>query len=627
VLKALVNAKNTASSSNATPRRITAAMNVLTEALEDFVELHNASVTPNAVSERPDTPVGNARLETRLNQVYPLIAPSNNQARAREVSIDPIFEHAQGSEAFLRECDAYLRANIKEMRIGCPTGSDAPKAMAYQKTIAKLFNDRTPVRRLLAVAQLGAGKTFMMLKVLNNYIERPLAKICIFPTQTTVDNFYWELLKFKNKHRTWLEKQLGKSLSDRVSDSTMDKCRKLLWSPPAGTIAPLRVYRVTLFGALMKDSAIFGKRRVYEPLWLIDEVHNFVAPSKKVLGHSLMLANLKKMREFMYNTSHRLIGFTATPIVDDPSQGMELLKIIKGKHNLHAGNAGFTSWYMARSPAVFASASDFPNVIDVVVDGPPLIEAMAKKKNRDLYLHTTFYFAGQQKNIDKITKAASVYAPKLDRIAEDIARFNQKTVVLIERAQGLRALAAILQTNYKVKTLVFEGDVPGERSREYTLWKTAMDNFNAPENDHGERYQVAVCDAATYSEGVSFKSVRLIVLAGIAERYGLMQQRLGRALRSCSHTRLPESERTLQQLMYRIVLPDKYIVKKKMKRGSKKTSNNSNMYEHRPVNVESLDSKLYKKLQIDKPKVDQAMCELASFAVDRAFLGMKNTCS
>lgn len=570
-----------------------------------FTQLHNVAFNNRAPVRNNMRNQQNSLLAATLAAEYPLL-PRRFAMSSEAIAIDPIFKHTQGSPEFLEECDAFLRANIKEKRIGCPSGSDRPKAMVYQKTIAKLFDERTPVRRLLAVAQLGAGKTFMMLKILNNYINRPLAKILIFPTKTTVDNFYSELLKFKNHHRTWLEQQLGRELSDNVSAATMERCKKLLRSPPANTIAPLRCYRVTQFRTLMADTSLFGKRKAYEPLWIVDEVHNLVAPSKKIASDVRMMSNLRKMRDYLRDSKHRLAGFTATPIVDMPEQGKALLDIVKGSHNASVGNHGFVSWYMDRAPTVFAAAKDFPSVIDVPVSGPPLLAAIksGSVKNQDRYLHTSFYFANQEKNIKQIVDDPEVFAPKLARIAADIAQFGSKTLVLIDRAHGLTALGEILRRRYKIRVAVFEGDVPNEGTKDYAAWRTRMNEYNSPENDHGQLHQVAICDAATYSEGVSFKSVRLIVLAAVAEKYGLMQQRLGRALRSCSHTRLPDSERTLEQRMYTITLPPTVAGA----RGKVHTVPRSN------------DEVRFAKLMADKPPVDAAMLELASYAVDRKYL-------
>lgn len=568
----------------------------------------------------------NLMLASALAAEYPLV-PRRFAMTSEPIKIDPIFKHSQGSPEFLQECDAFLRANIKERRIGCPSGSDKPKAMVYQKTIAKLFDERTPVRRLLAVAQLGAGKTFMMLKILNNYINRPLAKILIFPTRTTVDNFYSELLKFKNHHRTWLEQQMGRELSDRVSSATMEKCKKLLRSPPPNTIAPLRCYRVTQFRTLMGDTSLFGKRKAYEPLWIVDEVHNLVAPSKKIADNAAMVNNLKQMREYLRASRHRLAGFTATPIVDLPEQGQALLDIVKGAHNSSIGNHGFVSWYMQRSPSVFAEAGDFPKIVHVTVSGAPLDAAMkGKDNNRNKYLHTTFFHSGQERFLKQIVDAPDIYAPKLARIASDIAQHGMKTLVLIDKAQGLKALGEILRRWHNIRTIVFEGDQPIEGTKEYAAHKARLDSFNSPENDHGEVHKVAVCDAAAYSEGVSFKSIRVVVLAGVAEKYGLMLQRLGRALRSCSHDRLPVHERHLEQLMYQIDLPRSYGVAGKKARVTKKNPVPANaVMVVRDVPFVSPDAELYNKLMHDKPSVIQAMCQLSSYAVDRAYLGMTNS--
>ncbi|KAJ1640369.1 hypothetical protein T492DRAFT_898548 [Pavlovales sp. CCMP2436] len=574
--------------------------------------------------------VGEANAPPELSQAlrndYPLVPPQKAnrvfKAESAPIEIDPIFKHAQGSPEFLDECLRYLEREIKARRIGCPSASDAPKAMVYQKTIAKLYCEQTPIRRLLVVAQLGSGKTLMMLKILNNYINCKVAKILIFPTQATVANFYDELFKFKNHHRTWLEKQTGWNLSGAVDATKRARCLKLLWSPPAQTIAPLRAYRVTQFRTLMADKSIFGKRNVYEPLFIVDEIHNLVAPSKQIASRSNLMANLKRMAKFLFsgvvaqsNKAYRLVGLTATPIVDRPEQGLALLRLVKGVHNEHAGNHGFLTWYMSRDAAVFAKADAFPGVVDVRVGGEPLRAAMRANnpKSIDRYLHTSVYFANSPANVARVAANAETLAPKLDRIAFDIQASGLKTVVLVERANGLHILAAILAKKYKLSTVVFAGDVPSEQSAAYAAHRRKMEQFNSSENDRGELKRVAVCDSATYSEGVSFKSVRLVVLASVADKYGLMQQRLGRALRSCSHERLPPAERTLTQRMYCIKLEPTY------------ESARGNVVAVR--RERSPDELALEKLLREKPLLERAMCELARFAADRGFLAVRDSCT
>lgn len=73
--------------------------------------------------------------------------------------------------------------------------------------------------------------------------------------------------------------------------------------------------------------------------------------------------------------------------------------------------------------------------------------------------------------------------------------------------------------------------------------------FNHSGNGRGQRFRVAVAEAEEYSEGVSFMHVRRVIVDfgyGLTVNWAIMEQRIGRALRSCSHEGLPLHWRTLQ---------------------------------------------------------------------------------
>ena len=69
-------------------------------------------------------------------------------------------------------------------------------------------------------------------------------------------------------------------------------------------------------------------------------------------------------------------------------------------------------------------------------------------------------------------------------------------------------------------------------------------------NRNGERVRVILITAEQHSEGISLKHVRRIILADLSAgnvipRWTQVQQRIGRALRMCSHEGLPPALRTL----------------------------------------------------------------------------------
>ena len=70
-------------------------------------------------------------------------------------------------------------------------------------------------------------------------------------------------------------------------------------------------------------------------------------------------------------------------------------------------------------------------------------------------------------------------------------------------------------------------------------------------DQRSSRCLVFVATAEDFSEGVTFLNVRRIVLADLSPgnaqpSWALVKQRIGRALRACSHRHLPADERTLR---------------------------------------------------------------------------------
>ena len=80
--------------------------------------------------------------------------------------------------------------------------------------------------------------------------------------------------------------------------------------------------------------------------------------------------------------------------------------------------------------------------------------------------------------------------------------------------------------------------------------------FNHKQNKYGNIYQVAIAEAEEYSEGVSFMHIRRIIIDqayGLKASWASMEQKIGRALRSCSHQDLPRNLRTLQVDLFVVV--------------------------------------------------------------------------
>jgi superfamily II DNA or RNA helicase len=58
--------------------------------------------------------------------------------------------------------------------------------------------------RMLTVAQVGAGKTLIIIRILNELFDDPRPKIVVFPTESVKTNFYTEISQYPSKWRDYL---------------------------------------------------------------------------------------------------------------------------------------------------------------------------------------------------------------------------------------------------------------------------------------------------------------------------------------------------------------------------------------------------------------------------------------
>lgn len=86
-----------------------------------------------------------------------------------------------------------------------------------------------------------------------------------------------------------------------------------------------------------------------------------------------------------------------------------------------------------------------------------------------------------------------------------------------------------------------------------TDWEPGFFPFPYIEACMMTRYRVAVAEAEEYSEGISFMHIRRIIIDqgyGLKVSWSSMEQKIGRALRSCSHADLTPNLRNVQVDMF-----------------------------------------------------------------------------
>ena len=76
--------------------------------------------------------------------------------------------------------------------------------LPQQEVVAKLMHPKSPVERLLADHNTGSGKTLAMIRVLDNFFDDPRPKVCCFPKDSVVSNFYLSLWEWPSRWRDYL---------------------------------------------------------------------------------------------------------------------------------------------------------------------------------------------------------------------------------------------------------------------------------------------------------------------------------------------------------------------------------------------------------------------------------------
>lgn len=259
--------------------------------------------------------------------------------------------------------------------------------------------------RMLVDHPTGSGKTREIIKVLDNYFYDPRPKVPIFPKEPVCRNFYVELLRWPNLYRdyyccerpadaavasgkpNWKEfrfhmwdlsgfreeelRRLCYSIREVLEMKGMfwrgqirRSCRIDFHKRNPGEpmpLAPLRALGYTSAGgsfshiigdnpksSLMKINYKKGSNNVYtNKIVLMDETHNLVR------SQTQYAEQLHRLRDLLFTAENLvLVGFTGTPILNEPTEGRQLLDIIKGV-SAPEGDEGFLSSFPMRPQPLF----------------------------------------------------------------------------------------------------------------------------------------------------------------------------------------------------------------------------------------------------------------------------------
>ena len=524
--------------------------------------------------------------------------------------------------------NAYVTDFLKSMLASTPhqvtCNGKTSVLQPYQLTASFLLHPSGPPQRqrMLVVHRTGSGKTNTMIQILDNYFDDVRPKIVIVPTDALRDQLYDKLMETDNRYSKYIEDvSTGGPKKDRTQVREILEMKNKLpkRGQPGYLVAPLRIYSYNQAGSKSMETQKWMKHgtstNIYSgKILLMDEAHNLINPNPEKVILESSRRNLEKLRERIQTCTESVVAcMTATPCVKGVDDGDRLMEIVKGPDHANLTDEGFISAFMGHN-ATFPKAAE-PEIVHVPLPpGGPLMKLLKKEKRgtakRRIREYTT---ATRSKSfLTSLLTSPEIVAPQLAKVVELINGSPGKVVVLTDVDHGFFALEylwrnKLQQEHGTMKALL--GKVTKSQTFDPELQnitpKAALtkvkDVFDHPSNDTGTNIKVLLLNAAKFDEGVDFKCVRRVILLDIARSSTNLQQRIGRAIRMCSHSRLPDpADHTVDIKIIVSKLPDE-------------------------EEGESEDQCVMDKINTQRTEIHRADCRLTSVAFDREALRQVGT--
>lgn len=485
---------------------------------------------------------------------------------------------------------------------------------AYQKVLGLLVSPDSPVRRVLVKADTGAGKTCYAGPIIEAWkMRRPV--FIIVPGDAQKDNAYYQL---SHKCPSPLQKMVAKAKLDwKRGEADQSKI--------VGLFSRSRVFVLSYVQAANKINGRNTTQRKGEPkpgpryldeaVILLDEIHylanlKFIHPSWKSSVEALSPA-IVKARDSV------VIGFTATPIVEDPLEVVTLLNIFRGEEVMTRADfrerfvttdGELGTQVLTSDPerlrelellfrgiiSVYENQNDthrFPRMtptrVHSIALGPDQIHKLRESKAKDKSKFVNIAPASAMRS--KVGKALRsdaelrMVSPKLHAVVELLQRLHAERAgkVLLfsqQKRTGADILADILQArgwdmfsnrratggdngsggNAKsARSFAFFGNYSGasrERAMSQAMFTAHLDAFNDEANKTGQNIPLAIL-TKDKATGINFEDVRHIILVEAPDDMSTFHQVLGRARRYCSHRRLPRDMWTIDVHVFQSILP------------------------------------------------------------------------
>ena len=158
---------------------------------------------------------------------------------------------------------------------------------------------------------------------------------------------------------------------------------------------------------------------------------------------------------------------------------------------------------------------------------------------------------GNQAQLEFISK----HATKLDAVAKHISETNCKMLVFMQKSSGMRALRALVHSKYKVRKdrvyFIIPKNHDNQNDKRDNKIKEIIRKFNK-QRDGEKDYRVLVLPAPEYQVSISFYGVREVCFVSLSNEskdkssWDALNQQLGRAIRSCSHSYIDPNKKPSQ---------------------------------------------------------------------------------
>jgi hypothetical protein len=436
------------------------------------------------------------------------------------------------------------------------------------------------------------------------------------PGGKVLTNFYKEVMKFPSRWRDFVIRETGvqcftgkKGEVKKVIDALALTGKLSRAGTPGYPAGPLRAYTYSTAGSkkiTANNDPLFkhGKPRGFSGnpydsvVVLMDEFHNLIEPDDDIKKRPISLNNLKKAGKLMQSAKDSVqVGLTATPVISGPEDVRRILDQLRGvKYRDAPTDEGFVSYFQELPESVFASVRPgpppgiFPNIVDVELKRDNLkayncIEAKLKGKapkemgldckgitlpsvsksfsGEELHSRTHYLCTMSRGYRSPLANKSYAWptmikddpegaATKLYQVVKDIMSKQVKTLVMVHREAGFKALEYMWELVAKEEKrypcpkacwmkLYDDGQDAGEKK---------LDMFNCTANKDGKLVRVMFVDSKLYEAGVSFLGVRRLVMVDVPKTWASWMQRMGRVLRFCGHENLSPAERNVSIDMY-----------------------------------------------------------------------------